>query len=100
LMVSLIVFMAALIVFCLPVMHERYAYVAEVFGVIYAMFGYRKFCCFVGIETLAIITYIRYLFGSNVTYLYPFAIINLCIILVMGYDLYKQINDNAVQVSE
>lgn len=100
LMVSLIVFMAALIVFCLPVMHERYAYIAEVFGVIYAMFGYRKFCCFVGIETLAIITYIRYLFGSNVTYLYPFAIINLCIILVMGYDLYKQINDNAVSTDK
>ncbi|MBQ7428170.1 MAG: hypothetical protein IJV29_00755 [Butyrivibrio sp.] len=99
-MISLIVFTSALIVFCLPVMHERYAYIPEVFGVIYAMYGYRKFSCFVGIETLAIVTYIRYLFGSNVTYLYPFAMINLCIILVMGYDLYKQINDNAVQVSE
>ncbi len=91
-MISLVVFTSALIVFCLPVMHERYAFIPEVFGVIYGMFGYRKFCTFVGIETLAIVTYIRYLFGSNVTYLYPFAMINLCLILVMGYDLYKQIN--------
>ncbi|MCR4902445.1 MAG: hypothetical protein K6A23_06275, partial [Butyrivibrio sp.] len=91
-MVSLIVFLSAVTVFCLPVMHERYAYITEVFGVIYAMYGFRKFSIFVGVETLAIVTYIRYLFGSNVTYLYPFAMANLIIIMFMGADLYRQIN--------
>ncbi len=100
-MLTLAVFTIELITFCLPVMHERYAFVAEVFMVVYALYGYRRFVVAVGFQILTLITYSRYLFGSTVAYLYPLSAINLALILYVGYDLWQQMQlPEALQAEE
>ncbi len=89
-MITLVIFTALLCCFCLPVMHERYAYLPEVLAVIYALYGYKKLPICISLQVLSMITYTRYLFGSTVTKLWPLTIAMLVIILVVGYDLYRQ----------
>ena len=89
-MLTLVVFTGELITFCLPCMHERYGFIAEIFAFIYGLFGWKRMCIAIGFEVLTLITYTRYLFGSTIAYLYPLTGIMLVLILFVGYDLYQQ----------
>ena len=89
-MLTLVVFTGELITFCLPCMHERYGFIAEIFAFIYGLFGWKRMCIAIGFELLTLITYTRYLFGSTIAYLYPLTGIMLVLILFVGYDLYQQ----------
>ncbi len=90
-LLTLAAFTIELLVVCLPCMHERYAFIAEIFLFMYALYGVKRLAVAVGFEVLSMITYSRFLFGSTVKLLYPLAAINLCLILYLAYDLYKQI---------
>ena len=89
-MVTLAVFTVLLCLYALPVMHERYGYIAELLLVVYGITAYKRMGICAVVQTISVITYSRFLFGSTVTALWPLAFINLAVILVIGYDLYLQ----------
>jgi Gpi18-like mannosyltransferase len=89
-MITLVIFTAELCCFCLPVMHERYGYMPEILAVVYALYGFKRLPICVFLQVISMITYTRYLFGSTVTLLWPLTVAMLVIILVLGYDLYMQ----------
>ena len=89
-MLTLAIFTMEVCTFCLPVMHERYGYIPEVMAVIYGMLNYKKMPICAALQVITMITYTRYLLGSTVTLLWPLTMAMLTIILLLGYDLYKQ----------
>ena len=92
-MITLVIFTAELCCFCLPVMHERYGYMPEMLAVIYALYSFKRLPVCAILQVISMITYSRFLFGSTVTYLWPLSVTMLAIILILGYDLYRQMND-------
>ncbi len=99
-MITLAIFTIELCCFCLPVMHERYGYIAELLAVVYALFSYKRLPICALLQVISMITYSRFLFGSTVTYLWPLSVTMLAIILVVGYDLYRQMNENDNSAAE
>ena len=96
-MITLVIFTCELCCFCLPVMHERYGYIPELLSVVYALYSYKRLPICVFLQVLTMITYTRYLFGSTVTVLWPLTVTMLVIILLLGYDLYMQMQDTGVK---
>jgi len=96
-MVTLAVFTVLLCLYALPVMHERYGYIAELLLVAYGITSYKRMGICAVVQAVSVITYSRFLFGSTVTALWPLAFINLAVILVIGYDLYTQMKKAEVQ---
>ena len=94
-LLTLAVFSMELVVFCLPVMHERYGYAAGILAILYGLFGAKRFSCAVGIEALTLATYARFLFSSTVIKLYPLAAVLLLILLIIGWDLWAQMKEES-----
>lgn len=92
-MVTLVIFSMELTCFCLPVMHERYGYIPEMLAIVYGLLSYKRFPVLVVLQVITMVTYTRYLFGSTVSYLWPFSMIMLAIILIIGYDLHRQMEE-------
>ena len=90
-MVTLAIFTVLLCLYTLPVMHERYGYIAELLLVAYGITSYKRMGICAVVQAVSVITYSRFLYGSTVTALWPLSFINLVIILIIGYDLYMQI---------
>ena len=89
-MVTLAVFTVLVCLYTLPVMHERYGYIAELLLVAYGITSYKRMGICAVVQAISVITYSRFLFGSTVTALWPLSFIGLAVILVIGYDLYMQ----------
>ncbi len=96
-MVTLVVFTVLVCLYALPVMHERYGYIAELLLVVYGITSYKRMGVCAVVQAVSVITYSRFLFGSTVTALWPLAFINLAVILTIGYDLYMQMKKAEVQ---
>ena len=95
-MVTLVIFTALLCCFCLPAMHERYAYLPEVLAIVYAVFSYKRISICASLQVIAMITYSRYLFGSTVLTLWPLSIAMLVTIMIVGYDLFLQMKNTEI----
>ncbi len=93
-LLALAVFSMELVVFTLPVMHERYGFAAGLLAMLYGLFGKRRFGIAVGIEALSLATYARFLFSSTVIKLYPLAAVLLLLLLFMAADLWDQMQRN------
>ena len=91
-MITLVIFTAEVCCFCLPAMHERYGYLPEILTVVYALFSYKRMPVCAALQVITMITYSRFLFGSTVLSLWPLTCAMLVIILIIGYDLYLQMN--------
>ncbi|MCR5670066.1 MAG: hypothetical protein K6G10_03600 [Butyrivibrio sp.] len=89
-MITLVMFTILVCCFCLPTMHERYAYIPEVLAVIYGVMKYKGMVICAVLQVITMITYTRFLFGSTVTIMWPLMIAMLTVILILGYDLYRQ----------
>ena len=89
-MVTLAIFSIEAALFMLPVMHERYGYVAEILCIVYALTRYRRLAVASALWFIPVITYSRFLYGSTVTALWPLSVCILIAILFIGYDLYCQ----------
>lgn len=89
-MVTLAVFTVLVCLYTLPVMQERYGYIAELLLVAYGITSYKRMGICAVVQAISVITYSRFLFGSTVTALWPLSFMNLAVILVIGYDLYMQ----------
>ena len=91
-MITLVIFTAEVCCFCLPAMHERYGYLPEILTVVYALISYKRLPICAALQVISMITYTRFLFGSTVLTLWPLTCVMLVIILIIGYDLYMQMN--------
>lgn len=91
-MLTLSVFTIEMIVYLLPCMHERYCFVAEILAFVYGLFGIKRMIVAVGLQLITMMTYSRFLFGSTVAYLYPFAALLFVLICMLAYDLYQQMH--------
>ena len=58
--------------------------------VVYALYSYKRMPVCALLQVISMITYTRYLFGATVTTMWPLSVAMLAIILVVGYDLYRQ----------
>lgn len=94
-LLTLAVFSMEMTVFCLPVMHERYGYAAGILAFLYGLFGAKRLGSAVMIEALTLATYARFLFSSTVIKLYPLAAVLLIVILIIGADLWAQMNPHS-----
>ncbi len=89
-MITLLLFTAEICLFTLPVMHERYGYIAEMAAVIYGVTRYRRMAVCAALQFVSVITYARFLYGSTVSNIWPLSIILLIVIFFVGYDLDRQ----------
>lgn len=71
------------ITFFLPYMHERYGYLAEIFAVIYAFTGKKRFYLPVLLNIPAVLSYMNYLMIDDVISARFLAVLNLVAYLVM-----------------
>ncbi len=101
---TLVVFVSQLVVYCLPCMHERYGYVAEVFAFIYGMFGFKRLCIAIMLQSITLVTYTRFLWGASSSLttanLVVFAFLLMGIILLMGKDLYAQVHKTELKIEK
>jgi Gpi18-like mannosyltransferase len=101
---TLVVFVSQLVVYCLPCMHERYGYVAEVFAFIYGMFGFKRLCIAIMLQGITLVTYTRFLWGASSSLttanLVVFAFLLMGIILLMGKDLYAQVHKTELKIEK
>ena len=101
---TLVVFVSQLVVYCLPCMHERYGYVAEVFAFIYGMFGFRRLILAIVLQFITLVTYTRFLWGASSSLttanLVVFAFMLLGIILLLAKDLYSQVHKKELKIEK
>ena len=95
-MITLAIFTALIALFTLPVMHERYGYLPEVIAVSYAVTNYKRLAVLVMMQFVSIVTYSKFLFGTTVEDMWLMSLMNLVIIMLVGYDLYKQMKTREV----
>ena len=91
-MVTLVIFTVEVCLFTLPVMHERYGYLPEILSVVYAVTGYKRMVVCAVLQMISLVTYSKFLFGSTVGELWPLTIGLFAVIVVVGKDLYLQVN--------
>ncbi len=95
--ITLAIFTIEICLFTLPVMHERYGYFPELLAVVYGLTRYKRMVVCAFMQVITIMTYSRFLFGSTVTVLWPLTIGLFMVIMVLGYDLWLQINSKEVR---
>ena len=94
LMVTLALFSVAIIVYSLPHMHDRYGFLIDLFAIIYGVYRVKKLPVACGFMLVSIITFMPYLIGTHIVPLQYMAIALLGLIVYVGYDLYRQIQEN------
>ena len=82
--------------YSLPVMHERYGYLPEVLATVYAVTGFKRLSLLAVMQFVSIVTYSRFLFGTVVNEMWIMSLINLAVILFIGFDLYTQMKAQEV----
>lgn len=80
----------------LPAMHDRYIFIADVLAVVYFMIDKKKVYIPLGITTISLIPYLKYLFGFTVIDFKVAAIFNLIIIILFFKDLITDIFNHRV----
>ena len=90
--ITLMLFSVLVCICFLPSMHERYAYVAVVLGVIYFTIGNGTALVFVGIEGISLIGYCSYLFEMPVS---DYRLLGLVPLAAIAY-LSRQIKSDAI----
>ncbi|WP_022765755.1 hypothetical protein [Butyrivibrio sp. XPD2006] len=95
-MITLAIFTSVTALYSLPVMHERYGYLPEVLAVVYAVTGFKRLSSLVMMQFISIVTYSKFLFGTAVNDMWLISLINLAVILFIGFDLYTQMKAQEV----
>lgn len=94
LIVTLALFTVAITVYSLPHMHDRYGFLIDLFAIIYGVNNVRKLPVTCGFTLVSIVTFMPYLIGTDIVPLQYTAIFLLSLIVYVGYDLYRQIQQN------
>ena len=94
--VTLAMFMVAITVYGLPHMHDRYGFLIDLFAIIYGIYRGNRLPITCGFMLVSVLTFMPYLIAVHIVPIQYIAIAQLALIVYVGYDLYKQIQRNAI----
>ncbi len=95
LMITLALFTTALIVYSLPHMHERYGFLVDLLAIIYGMLNRKKLPAACGFILISVLSFMPYLIAVHIVPIQYVAIALLDLIIYIGYDLYRQVQENS-----
>ncbi len=94
-MITLALFTTAIIVYSLPHMHERYGFFFFFLALIYGMLNRKKLPVACGFMLVSVLSFMPYLIAVHIVPIQYVAIGLLGLILYIGYDLYRQVQENS-----
>ncbi len=94
-MITLALFTTAIIVYSLPHMHERYGFLVDILAIIYGMLNRKKLPVACGFMLVSVLSFMPYLIAVHIVPIQYVAIGLLGLILYIGYDLYRQVQENS-----
>ncbi len=94
-MITLALFTTAIIVYSLPHMHERYGFLVDLLAIIYGMLNRKKLPVACGFMLVSVLSFMPYLIAVHIVPIQYVAIGLLGLILYIGYDLYRQGQENS-----
>lgn len=94
--VTLALFLVAITVYGLPHMHDRYGFLIDLLGIVYGIYRVKRFPVTCGFMLVSVLTFMPYLIGVHIVPIQYLAIGQLALIIYVGYDLYKQIQENTI----
>lgn len=94
-MITLALFTTAIIVYSLPHMHERYGFLVDLLAIIYGMLNRKKLPAACGFMLVSVLSFMPYLIAVHIVPIQYVAIGLLGLILYIGYDLYRQVQENS-----
>lgn len=97
LLVTLALFTVAIVVYCLPHMHDRYGFLIDLLAVVYGMLNAKKLPVMCGFFVVSIVSFMPYLIAVHIVPIQYVALALLVLIVYVGYDLYRQIRANSLQ---
>lgn len=97
LLVTLALFTVAIIVYCLPHMHDRYGFLIDLLAVVYGMLNAKRLPVMCGFFVISIVSFMPYLIAVHIIPIQYVALALLGLIVYVGYDLYRQIRANSLQ---
>lgn len=96
LMVTLALLTVAVAVYCLPHMHDRYGFLIDLLAIIYGVLRVEKLPVTCGFMVISILTFMPYLIAVHIVPLQYVSIALLGLIVYVGVDFYKQMQESAV----
>lgn len=100
LMVTIALFTVAVTVYSLPHMHDRYGFLIDLLAIPYGVFRPRKLPVTCGFMLISVLTFMPYLIAVHVVPLQYLAIAMFCLLVYVGLDLYRQVQENAISARE
>lgn len=100
LLITLALFMVAVILYTMPHMHDRYGFLIDLLAIVYAILRPRKMPVAVGFMTLSVLIFMPYLIAVNIFSMQTLSIALLGLICYVGYDLYKLVKENEIAESK
>ena len=97
LLVTLALFTVAIVVYCLPHMHDRYGFLTDLLAVVYGMLNAKRLPVMCGFFVVSIVSFMPYLIAVHIVPIQYVALALLGLIVYVGYDLYRQIRANSLQ---
>ncbi|MDO4465150.1 MAG: hypothetical protein Q4C57_11460 [Bacillota bacterium] len=97
LVMTLALFTVAIIVYCLPHMHDRYGFLVDLLAIVYGVINVRKLPVTFGFFIISVLSFMPYLIAVHIVPIQYVAIAQLGLITYVGYDLYRQIQGNSLQ---
>ena len=97
LLVTLALFTVAIVVYCLPHMHDRYGFLIDLLAVVYGMLNAKRLPVMCGFFVVSIVSFMPYLIAVHIVPIQYVALALLGLIVYVGYDLYRQIRANSLQ---
>ena len=96
-MFTLSVFFLMLIPFTLPFMHERYAFPADIFAILLLLMDKKYIWLVISTQLLSLFAYQACLFKLVVIPYSIVAFFYLCVLIILGIDLSKQMTENRIE---
>lgn len=96
-MVLIALFTVAITVYFLPHMHDRYGFLIDLIAIIYAVLRPRRLPLLCIIFFVTTLTFMPYLIAVKVMEPRTLAYIQTGVVIYIGYDLYKFINENKIE---
>ena len=94
--ITLALFTVALVVYCLPHMHDRYGFLIDLLAVVYGFLNTKKLPIMCGYFLVSILTFMPYLIAVHIVPIQYLALAMLGLLIYVGYDLYGQIKGNSL----
>jgi len=99
LMITLALFTVTITVYTLPHMHDRYGFLIDLLAIIYGVYRMKKLPVTCGFMLVSMLIFMPYLIAVDILPLKVLALIQLALIIYVGYDLYSQVSRAAATES-